>query len=760
MNKLYALFTVLFAFSAYNSLAQCSDVFFSEYVEGTSNNKSLEIYNPTNAAIVLTGNYELRRYTNGNPVPASIALTGTINPQDVFVITNTSSAATLIAVSDQLNANINHNGNDAYELYHIPTASVVDVIGVPGTDPGSGWTVSGIANATLNHTLRRKPSVQSGNTVWLGGAENEWTVYNLDTYNYIGFHIMNSCLSTLTAAGNVTDFCLNDLFSFSSTSSNGTAPINYAWEFGDGTNTIVNTQNGTYNYSSPGTYNITLLVTDVNNQVYAEVYTINVYPAGPTACVSTSPMDGCGTDTLSITNCSTGGTGSLSYYYFFDNGNTSSLETPPIQYYSVGNYNAYLVVTDVNGCDDTTAGTFTVSAADDPSFSYAQSVYCASESNPLPNISGTPGGVFTCNGCIINAASGEIDLSASADGNYTVQYQTSGTCSESSTVNITITSSIADATIFPAGPFCESGTTVTLTAASPGGIWSGAGISNANAGTFDPAMAGPGSHQIDYVIPGACGSSSSIQIVVDAFNSSTIASTATVICNNEPGANLLANPGGTWSGAYVSDSGAGLGFFTSASTPAGPYYAVYTMNDACADKDSVLITVSEAPVADFTYSVVGLSIQFTDASTGAVVYAWEITEGSSIVNNTTANPVYNYNDPSNTLDVCLTVISADGCTSEYCEQILPNGLNENLLAELALYPNPICNGEFNISGLNNLKKGVVRISNVMGQEIYSAGIPEGSDRVLIRLEDQPAGTYFVRISGDNYLITKKLFKNN
>ena len=44
--------------------AQCTDLFFSEYVEGTHNNKVLEIFNPTNDSIDLS-NYRIIRYSNG-----------------------------------------------------------------------------------------------------------------------------------------------------------------------------------------------------------------------------------------------------------------------------------------------------------------------------------------------------------------------------------------------------------------------------------------------------------------------------------------------------------------------------------------------------------------------------------------------------------------------------------------------------------------------------------------------------------------------
>ncbi len=53
-----------FIFAASNIFAQCSELFFSEYAEGYSNNKGLEIYNPTPSAIDLS-EYSLARFSNG-----------------------------------------------------------------------------------------------------------------------------------------------------------------------------------------------------------------------------------------------------------------------------------------------------------------------------------------------------------------------------------------------------------------------------------------------------------------------------------------------------------------------------------------------------------------------------------------------------------------------------------------------------------------------------------------------------------------------
>ncbi len=83
---------ILFVFAVISVLqlnAQCSDLFLSAYVEGYGNNRALEIYNPTNAAINLSG-YSVGRYSNGDATPNSfegIQLPDEmIQPYDVFVV--------------------------------------------------------------------------------------------------------------------------------------------------------------------------------------------------------------------------------------------------------------------------------------------------------------------------------------------------------------------------------------------------------------------------------------------------------------------------------------------------------------------------------------------------------------------------------------------------------------------------------------------------------------------------------------------------
>ena len=44
--------------------------------------------------------------------------------------------------------------------------TIIDTVGDFNGDPGSGWDVAGVTNATANHTLVRKSTVYSGNKYW------------------------------------------------------------------------------------------------------------------------------------------------------------------------------------------------------------------------------------------------------------------------------------------------------------------------------------------------------------------------------------------------------------------------------------------------------------------------------------------------------------------------------------------------------------------------------------------------------------------
>lgn len=175
-----------------------TDLFFSEYVEGSSFNKALEIANFTGASVDLS-QYEILGGLNGGSYTANYgsALTGTIANGDVYLICHSSIDATFLALGKcDITASSNFmgfNGNDARALAKVSTGggepTIIDVIGLTTGDPsGGGWDVAGVTAATKDHTIRRKGTVTTGNPDWTASQATEWDVLDKDTLDGLGSH--------------------------------------------------------------------------------------------------------------------------------------------------------------------------------------------------------------------------------------------------------------------------------------------------------------------------------------------------------------------------------------------------------------------------------------------------------------------------------------------------------------------------------------------------------------------------------------------
>jgi 5'-nucleotidase len=189
---------IVTAFPAFVSTTP--DIFFSEYIEGTSNNKAIEIYNPTGADVLLDG-YVINYYNNGSAeVTKSFDLTGiTLVAGDVYVICTDSYAGP--AVCDEIQAYgdedsvVFFNGDDAMEL--VKNGVAIDVIGKVGQegDDGAAWFVDSvdelgapIMGETNEFTLVRAPGVVLPNGVF---TPSEWIVYPQDTFTELGSHTVD-----------------------------------------------------------------------------------------------------------------------------------------------------------------------------------------------------------------------------------------------------------------------------------------------------------------------------------------------------------------------------------------------------------------------------------------------------------------------------------------------------------------------------------------------------------------------------------------
>jgi endonuclease I len=149
-----------------------SDLIITEYVEGSSNNKYLELWNNTGANVALN-NYRIDIYANGSSSSStSISLTGTLNDQDVFVIAN-SSAVAWSGTPDLSTGSLNFNGNDAVVLVNTSAKGNVDVIG----------TIGSASYFAQDETLKRNGDISGPSSTYNSA---DWTTYAVDNVDGLG----------------------------------------------------------------------------------------------------------------------------------------------------------------------------------------------------------------------------------------------------------------------------------------------------------------------------------------------------------------------------------------------------------------------------------------------------------------------------------------------------------------------------------------------------------------------------------------------
>ena len=188
------MFAALFVASATFASAQCG-LFISEYGEGSSSNKWIELYNPTLEALDLS-QFQVQTYANGNTSPNyTLVLEGTLAAGEVYTITNSSAVAEVAAVSNVTSTITYFNGDDAVALLDLD-GNIIDAFGEIGVDPGSSWDVAGVAGATANHTLVRIASVTQGNADWAASFASEWEVYDSNDFSFLGGHTFTGVCGT------------------------------------------------------------------------------------------------------------------------------------------------------------------------------------------------------------------------------------------------------------------------------------------------------------------------------------------------------------------------------------------------------------------------------------------------------------------------------------------------------------------------------------------------------------------------------------
>jgi predicted extracellular nuclease len=161
-------------------------VLITEYVEGTSNNKALEITNRSSVSVDLWS-CKLIKYTNGRGPGSQISFMGPsmrLAPGDSYTICNTQFFRD--AGCNQTSNFIDHNGDDGYAL---DCDGIVDTFGATTGDPGTAWSGGGVT--TRDRTLRCNCDVLTGDIDMMDAFDPsvQWTEFPRDTFDDLGSYV-------------------------------------------------------------------------------------------------------------------------------------------------------------------------------------------------------------------------------------------------------------------------------------------------------------------------------------------------------------------------------------------------------------------------------------------------------------------------------------------------------------------------------------------------------------------------------------------
>lgn len=403
-------------------------------------------------------------------------------------------------------------------------------------------------------------------------------------------------------------YCIESPVSFTSASCNAK---NYFWSFGDG-NTSTN-EDPSHTYTSPGSYNVQLIVTndcgaDTTNQVVLivrdPIAEVNWQPADDTVCIGqvfsfTDITDPFGTTTT--WNLTPFDTNKWMFTDTLMNFNSNVIE---VLFKQTGTYTLSLSATNACGMDIFTQS---IVVLDGPTVSLSSAPrFC--EDNAIYNPVVTYGGQNQIQSYLWNFTGG-TPTSSSLPQPPGIAYNNPGTFPVTLTIQsecgpaTTSTTVIIDAIpviIMPPVPmvYCSGSMPDTLIAQPPGGMWSGPGISSS--GIFDPGDVEPDStYTLTYMAEnGECEAFGTVSVSV--VSSETVIVQDAQHCQDAAPFNLVATPmGGIWNDTTWLSS---TGLFNPAISGTGIFNPVYHYLDinGCMIDVSPTVDIQSFPVSMMT----------------------------------------------------------------------------------------------------------------------------------------------------------------
>jgi PKD repeat protein len=178
------------------------------------------------------------------------------------------------------------------------------------------------------------------------------------------------------------------------------------------------------------------------------------------------------------------------------------------------------------------------------------------------------------------------------------------------------------------------------------------------------------------------------------------------------------------------------------------YFRVYAINKTCSDTSTVDTIIVPSPVqSSFTSVLSGLTVEFTNTTTGAVTYVWDF--GDSTQNSSEFNPSHTFSK-AGTFYVCLTAYNGTNCSSTLCQYITVG--NPNGVASVSgdnswkVYPDPAGDYLFIKNMQATEKMESLEVYDVLGRLLLSKSMSGVNDNpVQLNVSFLPASMYYLKI---------------
>ena len=359
----------------------------------------------------------------------------------------------------------------------------------------------------------------------------------------------------------------------------------------------------------------------------------------------------------------------------------------------------YTLTASRNGCQSTSTVMVTVNPMQNAAFAYGATVLCTAGGNPTPTLSGTTPGTFTASPTglmFVSTATGQINVTASTPGTYTVTFTTNGPCADTRSATVTLTSSPSATFQYPNQTYCLGGGTAvpTLANGANGGVFSSTAgvVLNASTGTIDLSASTAGTYIVTNTVGsgGSCSAAANTTVTLTAGANVTATAAQPSICAGQ--STTLTATGGltyTYTGSGQTLTGATVTVSPTATTT---YTVTGTTAGGCSSTSTVTVNVNPTPVITAGASVAAVCAgqSATLAASGAASFTY--TGGGT----TLSGPLVTVT-PTQTTTYTVTGTNASGCSGTATVTVVVNALP---VVALTLPASTVCvaSGALTLSG--------------------------------------------------------------